>query len=114
MFHMVPMLHMAAVLSPVGQDPNFAKGKTVGVWLGSEELAALSKARSKKPEGTWCREAVVERLEREGHLKASEESEVAARAFELSRAIGPQPVREKLDELAVATARSSARKGGRK
>lgn len=83
------------------------KGKTVGVWLSGDALDALKKLGEKNEyfrEGTYCAEAVNQRLQREGHLKEDADSEVAAQAFELSRTLGSEAVRTKLLELAAASA----------
>ena len=79
------------------------KGKTVGVWLPGDAVDALKKALIGQPylkDGTYCAEAVQERLRRDGHLQDSSIGRLSARAIELSRALGEEAFERALDEIA--------------
>jgi len=86
----------------------FPKGKSVSVWVNPDVLPALDLAlngpNGRMKEGTYATEALVQRLRREGHIKDDASADVAAQAFELTLALGPDVVRAKLNELAATAA----------
>ena len=89
------------------------KGKAVGVWLNGEAIAALQKALKPTPylkEGTYCADAVRQRLGREGYLAKDRASVIAARAAELVEKHGAPAVEAKLDELAADVAEAEGLK----
>lgn len=82
----------------------FPKGRPISLWVNPELLPALDRALT-RPDGrrikagTYCTEALVQRLTRDGHLQDDDAADVAAQAFDLSKRHGADVVRAKLAEL---------------
>ncbi|WP_438482757.1 hypothetical protein [Oleiharenicola lentus] len=81
------------------------KGRTIPLWLSGDALVALENLKrsdTKFREGTYCKDAVIQRLNREGLIQSDGAGEVAAKAFELAQVLGCETVSAKLTELAAS------------
>lgn len=93
---------MEQTLSPEIAAAKFPKGKTVGAWFNKEDLVALYKGIFANPgetEGNYAKEAILQRLRREGFLADDRRGLVAARASELAERFGDEALEAWLDEF---------------